>query len=159
METVLLRIVFAYLLLLAPTACTFSATGNPEPLSNFPQTTVEIATPDAHLHRFKVWVADTDAHREQGLMFVKDLPEDAGMLFIFPQPARVGFWMKNTLIPLDMLFIRADGRVDSIAANATPLSLKVIESQGEVPWVLELKGGVAKRLGIAAGAQVSTPSK
>lgn len=130
-----------------------------EPLSNFPQTTIEIATPDARLHRFKVWIADTHAHREQGLMFVRELPDDGGMLFVFPNTARVGFWMKNTFIPLDMLFIRADGRIDSIAANTPPFSEAVIHSDGEVQKVLEVKGGTAKRLGIKAGAIVNAPQQ
>lgn len=126
----------------------------PEPLSNFPQATVEIATPDARIHRFKAWVADTDAHREQGLMFVESMPADRGMLFIFPRPARVSFWMKNTLIPLDMIFIRADGRIDTVAMNTTPHSLELVTPRGEIQQVLEINGGLARKLGIEAGAFV-----
>lgn len=152
MSTVV-RLGFVHLLLLI--AFGARAEVDPEPLSNFPQATVVIATPDARVHRFKVWVADTAAHREQGLMFVKQLPEDRGMLFVFPNAARVSFWMKNTFIPLDMIFIRTDGRVDTVAANTTPHSLDLVTPRGEVQQVLEIKGGLAHKLGIQAGALVS----
>ena len=147
----------------------------PMPLSAFPQSTLQIATPDARLHRFNIWIANDDRHRAQGLMFIKDLPADAGMLFIYPQPHRIAMWMKNTLIPLDMLFIRADGRVAKVIANAKPLSLDNIEScapppnsellppersmhcadpREDVTGVLELKGGIAATLNIRKGAMV-----
>lgn len=135
-------------------ACVHAEVKQPEPLSNFPQVTVEIATPDARLHRFKAWVADTDAHREQGLMFVESMPTDRGMLFIFPRPARISFWMKNTFIPLDMIFIRADGRIDTVATNTTPHSLDLVTPRGDVQQVLEINGGLARKLGIEAGAFV-----
>lgn len=130
-----------------------------ESLDGFPRVDLEIATPDARIHRFKAWVADTEARRQQGLMFVKSLPDDAGMLFIFPQAAQVSFWMKNTFVPLDMLFIRADGRIDSVAADAVPLSTKTIESKSDrILAVLEIRGGLAKKLGIGAGAAMVKPS-
>lgn len=128
-----------------------------EPLSNFPQSMLTIVTPDARQHRLQVWLADTDRHREQGLMFVKELPQDVGMLFIFDRPQRIQMWMKNTLIPLDMLFIDANGRVDSIISNATPQSLKILSSASAVLGVLELAGGSAAQLGIHAGAIVQHP--
>jgi uncharacterized protein len=130
----------------------------PEPLSNFPQVALSILTPDARQHRLQVWVADTDVHRQQGLMFVKSLPDSAGMLFVFDQPREIQMWMKNTLIPLDMLFIDADGRVDSIAVNTTPMSLNIISSKSPVLGVLEMAGGAATRLGIRAGAIVQHPA-
>jgi hypothetical protein len=117
-----------------------AATPKMEPLSNFPQVTLSILTPDARQHRLQVWVADTDAHRQQGLMFVKSLPDSTGMLFVFDQPRQIQMWMKNTLIPLDMLFIDANGRVDSIAVNTTPMSLSIIESKNPVLGVMELRG-------------------
>ena len=125
-----------------------------EPLSNFPQSTLTIVTPNGRQHLFNVWVADTDPHREQGLMMVKSLAPNTGMLFIFDQPERIQMWMKNTLIPLDMLFIDAEGRVDSIAANTTPMSLKIIDAKRPVLAVLEIAGGSAAKAGIKTGAVV-----
>ncbi len=125
-----------------------------EPLERFPQATLSIVTPDMRKHEFKIWVADTEARREQGLMFVKSLSTDQGMLFIFNAPQKISMWMKNTLISLDMLFITADGHIESIAANAIPLSEKIISSKSSVLTVLELKGGVASQLGIRAGAMI-----
>jgi hypothetical protein len=142
-------------------SCTFSlarAANEPaptlEPLSNFPQSTLTIITPNGRQHLFNVWIADTDAHREQGLMMVKALAPNTGMLFIFDQPERIQMWMKNTLIPLDMLFIDAEGRVDSIAANTTPMSLNIIDAKRPVSAVLEIAGGSAAKAGINAGAVV-----
>ena len=130
---------------------------NTEPLENFPRAPLKIATPDARLHTFNVWLADTSARREQGLMFVKSLPHDAGMLFIYSFPQPIAMWMKNTYIPLDMLFIRADGRVARVAANTQPHSLKNIQSGENVLAVLELKAGAAAKLNIRAGAVVMHP--
>jgi uncharacterized membrane protein (UPF0127 family) len=104
--------------------------------------------------RFQVEVARTSEQQAIGLMFRKTLAADRGMVFPM-QPARfASFWMKNTLIPLDLLFIRADGTVSSIAANATPLSLAPIDSIEPVAAVLELKGGEAARRGIKPGDKV-----
>jgi uncharacterized membrane protein (UPF0127 family) len=125
-----------------------------EPLENFPRSQLRIATPDARLHRFDVWIAGTSTRREQGLMFVKSLADDAGMLFIYAAPHQISMWMKNTYIPLDMLFIRANGRVARVAANTTPHSLKTVESGEDVIAVLELKAGTAAKLNIRAGAVV-----
>ncbi|MGE0115515.1 MAG: DUF192 domain-containing protein [Steroidobacteraceae bacterium] len=128
-----------------------------ESLNRFPQGQLSILTPDARRHPFQIWIADNDAHREQGLMFVKSLPENTGMLFVFDRPQKIQMWMKNTLIPLDMVFIDADGRIDSIAVNTTPMSLRIIESKNAVLGVLELAGGTTARLGIHAGAIVRHP--
>ncbi len=141
-------------LLLAAVAATADS---PLPLSAFPQSTLEIATPDARLHRFNIWVADNDRLREQGFMFIKHIDDNAGMLFVYSEPHRIAMWMENTLIPLDMLFIRSDGRVVSIAKTATPLSLKTIESTEDVVAALELKGGTAAALNIHKGAIVIHP--
>jgi uncharacterized membrane protein (UPF0127 family) len=103
---------------------------------------------------FTVEIADTDTLRERGLMFRQRLPEDRGMLFDFGAPRQVAMWMKNTYIPLDMLFIRADGTIAYIAENTTPKSLDVIGVQEPVLGVLELAGGVAKKRGIRAGDTV-----
>jgi hypothetical protein len=130
---------------------------NLQPLSNFPQTALSILTPDARQHAFQIWVADSPARREQGLMFVKGLPDSTGMLFVFDRPQRIQMWMKNTLIPLDMLFIDANGRIDNIAVNAEPLSLSIIDSKHAVLGVLELAGGSTEKLGIHAGDIVQHP--
>jgi uncharacterized membrane protein (UPF0127 family) len=118
--------------------------------------TLEIASKSG-VHIFSVEVADTDATREKGLMYRKSLPEGSGMLFDFHQEQDVGFWMQNTYIPLDMLFIRADGRILRIAENTEPLSTRVIRSGGPVRAVLEVIGGTARKLGIAPGDRVAHP--
>jgi uncharacterized protein len=133
-----------------------AAADAPLPLSDFPQSTLQIATPDARLHRFNIWIAEDDVHREQGLMFIKKLPENAGMLFIYSAPQRIGIWMKNTYIPLDIVFISADGRIANIVPDAKPLSEDTMESKNVVA-VLELNGGTAARLNIRKGAVVMHP--
>jgi uncharacterized membrane protein (UPF0127 family) len=118
--------------------------------------TVEIASKTG-VHVFSVEIADTEAAREKGLMYRKRLAPGQGMLFDFHSEQPVGFWMKNTYIPLDMLFIRRDGRILSIAENAEPLSERVIPSGGPVLAVLEVAGGTARKLGIAPGDRVANP--
>jgi len=113
-----------------------------------------------HTHTFKAWLAATPSRHEQGLMYVNSLAANRGMLFVFDQPQPQAFWMKNTLIPLDILFIAPDGRVIRIAENAKPMSLETIQSMGIASEVLELAGGVSHNLGIVAGARIkhSDPS-
>jgi uncharacterized protein len=115
---------------------------------------LKIVTHDGKAHPFRVEVADTDATREEGLMFRKSLAADAGMLFDFKTPQEVAFWMKNTLIPLDMLFIDQRGVVVNIKANATPLSEAAIPSGAPVLGVLEIRGGRAGELGVHVGDKV-----
>lgn len=124
----------------------------------FARSSLQIATPDARLHPFHIWIADNDDRRARGLMFVKQLDDDAGMLFIYPSAHRIAMWMKNTLIPLDMLFVTANGRVAKVVENTEPESLKTIESGSEVIAVVELNAGTAQRLHIRAGAQVIHPA-
>ena len=124
----------------------------------FQRSTLQIATPDARLHRFNIWMADDEARRNRGLMFVKHLNTGDGMLFVYPQPQMIAMWMKNTLIPLDMLFVAPDGKVTHVVANTEPHSLKTVESNGMVMGVVELAGGTAARLKIAPGAQVIHPA-
>lgn len=128
-----------------------------EPLDRWPQSMLGIRSGD-RVHRFRVWIADTFLRREQGLMWVKQLPPDRGMLFVFEQPQLASFWMKNTYIPLDLLFVAPDGRVIRIAENATPHSLDTIDSMGYVTGVLELAGGTAKRLSLRSGDTVLHPA-
>jgi hypothetical protein len=101
--------------------------------------------------RFTVEIADTDRTREIGLMCRTRIAPDRGMLFDFKTPREVAFWMKNTLIPLDMVFIAADGRVVSIARNAAPLDETPISSAGAILGVLEIAGGRAAELDIMPG--------
>jgi uncharacterized membrane protein (UPF0127 family) len=122
----------------------------------FDRNTVEITTRSG-VQVFSVEIADTEAAREKGLMFRKSLPPGQGMLFDFHREAPVGFWMKNTYIPLDMIFIRGDGRIANIAENAKPLSETVIPSDGPVLAVLEVAGGTARKLGIVPGDRVANP--
>lgn len=124
----------------------------------FGRSELHIATQDAKLHGFQVWIADTDRRRERGLMFVDHMEPDAGMLFIYPAPQSIAMWMKNTHIPLDMLFVAADGRIAKVVANTTPMSLDTIESGQAVTAVIELNAGTAARLNITAGAQVIHPA-
>jgi hypothetical protein len=124
----------------------------------FPESTLQIATPDARLHAFRIWIAQDDARRARGLMFVRALQDDHGMLFLYPKEQRIAMWMKNTFIPLDMLFVRADGRIEQVVENTTPHSLATIESKRPVLAVIELKAGTAARLHIRQGAQVMHPS-
>jgi len=100
---------------------------------------------------FVVEVAGDQASQEQGLMYRKHLAPGAGMLFDFHSPSMTSFWMKNTLIPLDMLFIQESGIISSIAANAKPMDETTIPSIVPVRAVLEINGGRAKLLGIQAG--------
>ena len=110
-------------------------------------------------HRFDVEVARTADEQEQGLMFRTSLPAKGGMLFPFAKPKIASFWMKNTLIPLDMIFVRADGSIDRIAENTIPESLEPVVSGGEVAAVLELAGGTAAKLDLDESAKVTWRDK
>ncbi|TVV73717.1 DUF192 domain-containing protein [Sphingomonas solaris] len=107
--------------------------------------------------RFTIEVARTPGEQEHGLMFRERLDPDGGMIFPFSPPRPASFWMRNTVIPLDLIFIRADGRIARIAADAKPYSLDLIESGEPVAAVLEIAGGRAAELGIAAGDIVRWP--
>lgn len=124
----------------------------------FARSSLQIATSDARLHRFDIWVADTEQRRERGLMFVKHMEPTAGMLFIYPQSQTISMWMKNTYIPLDMLFVAADGRIVKIVANTKPESLDVIDSGASVRGVIELNAGMAARLDVRPGSIVIHPA-
>jgi hypothetical protein len=126
------------------------------PLAVADPQTLEIASKSG-VHAFSVEVVANDANRARGLMFRKELPEGRGMLFDFQREQEVSFWMQNTYISLDMLFIRQDGRILRIAENTEPLSTALIPSGGPVRGVLEVIAGTARKLGIAPGDRVAHP--
>ncbi len=128
-------------------AWTFAA-GVPEHLA---VTRLEIETGDHESHSFRVSVAVSPEDRQRGLMHVKDLHPDQGMLFDLGEPRAASMWMKNTPLPLDMLFIRADGTISSIVRDTEPYSRTPIHSNEPVIAVLELLGGTCDRLGISPG--------
>jgi len=107
------------------------------------------------VHVFDVELATTSEERSKGLMFRRELPAGQGMLFDFNGEGPVSMWMKNTYVSLDMIFIRADGRIARIAENTEPLSERTISSGAPVKAVLEVVAGTAKRLGIAPGDRVA----
>jgi uncharacterized membrane protein (UPF0127 family) len=109
------------------------------------------------VHRFTVEVAKTEEEQEQGLMYRQSLAPDRGMLFPFSPPRPASFWMKNTFIPLDMIFVRADGTIARIADNTVPQSLDPVQVGEPVVAVLELAGGRAAELGIGDSDKVSWP--
>ena len=105
-------------------------------------------------HRFTVEVARTPEQQATGLMFRRSLPANRGMLFPYDPPVPASFWMKDTLIPLDIIFIRADGHIARIAANTVPESLEPVPAGEPVAAVLELRGGRSAELGIGEGDRV-----
>ena len=105
-------------------------------------------------HVIDVEVTETPAEKAQGLMFRTRLPDTSGMLFFYETAQEITMWMRNTYIPLDMVFIRADGTVHRIEARTEPLSENIIASRGDVTACLELAGGAAERLGLKPGDKV-----
>jgi uncharacterized protein len=138
-----------------------------EPASNAPQPVPARTAPSgldlvpltirsgARTHEFTVEVARTTEEQARGLMFRRTLGDEEGMIFPFDPPRPASFWMRNTLIPLDMIFIRADGTIARIAANTVPLSETPVAVGEPVAAVLEIRGGRAAELGVAEGDRVS----
>jgi uncharacterized membrane protein (UPF0127 family) len=120
------------------------------------QTTLEIVSTSG-VHAFNVELVATEPERERGLMFRKELPQGQGMLFDFFTDQPVSFWMHNTYIPLDMIFIRSDGVIMRIAENTKPMSDDLVPSGAPVRAVLEVIAGTARELGIKAGDKVINP--
>lgn len=138
----------AALLALAPVlAC--ASKKEPEPTVSSPRVLIETAS--GARHAVDVELARTDAERTKGLMFRRSLPEDGGMLFLFDETTDHGFWMRNTLIPLDMIFIDEDGRIAGIVESAEPLTLTNRSIGKPSRYVLEVKGGWSRAHGVAAG--------
>jgi hypothetical protein len=121
--------------------------------SSLPTEMISIETPQG-AHAFHVEIAADRPSQERGLMYRREMAPDAGMLFDLHQSEQISFWMKNTYLPLDMVFIRADGTVSSVEPNAIPFSTASIPSQEPVRAVLELNGGRASEVGIRPGARV-----
>ena len=118
--------------------------------------TLEIAS-STGVHTFVVELAVTEAERAKGLMFRRELREGQGMLFDFRPEQEVSFWMQNTYISLDMIFIRGDGHILRIVENTEPLSTRLIPSGGPVRAVLEVIAGTSRKLGIEPGDRVASP--
>lgn len=114
---------------------------------------LELVT-QAGVHVLDVEIAKTPEEQALGLMFRNELPDDRGMLFPYKTPRELSMWMRNTYIPLDMVFIRADGTIHRIEERTEPLSEKIISSEGPVTAVLEIAGGAASRLGLKTGDTV-----
>jgi hypothetical protein len=129
-------------------------TGGLIELDAFPKSQLEIVS-GKQKHAFEIWIAATPDQQEQGLMFVRDLAPNRGMLFVADPPRVFRMWMKNTYIPLDMVFIGADGRISKITANAVPHSLDTLSSDTPVAAILELKGGEAARRALQPGDRVT----
>ena len=113
-----------------------------------------IVSDDGAEHTFDVYIAEKWEQQRRGLMFVRHLPETSGMLFVYGQPGMHSMWMKNTFIPLDIVFIRADGTVSSVIHDTTPRSLDSQSSVEPVSYVLELNAGVARRLNIGSRSRM-----
>jgi uncharacterized membrane protein (UPF0127 family) len=129
-----------------------------EDLAAFPHGKLEIGDGKKVKHTFEVWLADNPRRQAQGLMFVRALPDMRGMLFVHESPRPISMWMKNTYIPLDMVFIDAHGRIQQIIEQTTPHSLDIIRSNDPALAVLEIAGGESKRLGLHAGQHVAHPA-
>jgi hypothetical protein len=147
------RTVWLLVAAIAASLSTFSAGAQLERFETSTLTIVSATGP----HRFTVEVAETPAQMEQGLMFRRTMAPDAGMLFDYKTPTLATMWMRNTLIPLDMLFVDEQGRIVNIHERAVPQSLDVIAAAAPVRAVIELNGGTAARLGIVPGDRVQHP--
>ena len=101
---------------------------------------------------FAVRIADTPNTRAQGLMHIDHMPNDQGMLFVYQEPMSVSFWMKNTKIPLDMIFLSKKGRVDHIHSNAKPFDHTIIHGGSDIQYVVEINGGISEKLGLSIGS-------
>ncbi|MEM7282161.1 MAG: DUF192 domain-containing protein [Pseudomonadota bacterium] len=154
-------IYFPILLALALTACESSQSETPaadasakHQLHRLNKSDLRIETQDG-LHHFRVYMVTTADEMRLGLMHVSELPKDAGMLFAYGRNRQASMWMKNTLRPLDILFIKRDGTIANIHKNASPLSLDSRPSDGLVFAALEINGGLADKLGISPGDRIS----
>jgi hypothetical protein len=127
-------------------------------LSGFPTSKLIITAANSCI-LFDVYVAQTGLHKQQGLMHIESLDEYEGMIFIYNQRDKVSMWMKNTLIPLDMIFVDGQGQVATIHRNAVPMSEEIISSGTEVVAVIELNGGATKRFNVESGNTIIFPAR
>lgn len=148
------RVLAPFLFLLLFAGGVAAQTGQPQSLATAP---VTIETQAGRQFHFTAQLATTGQERQVGLMFVRSMPADAGMLFVFPDVAPRSFWMHNTLISLDILFIAPDGTIINIVERATPQTDDPRPSEGPAKYVLELNGGITRFLSIHAGDKVIVP--
>jgi uncharacterized membrane protein (UPF0127 family) len=137
---------------LAVTGLAACAEPNPKPEAATESLTIETST---GVHGFTVELADTEERRRRGLMFREDLALDAGMLFDFETPRVITMWMRNTPLPLDMIFIDPNGRIVSVAENTVPFSEAIVSSRYPASAVFEVNAGTARRISIKVGDRVS----
>jgi uncharacterized membrane protein (UPF0127 family) len=142
---------------LVATCANASTVDLPAHFATLSQSEVKVVTTKGS-RGFNVWIAADDLSRARGLMFVRELPADRGMLFLFDRPQYAAFWMKNTYVSLDLVFIGPDGVVVNIVKDAEPLSLRSIVSEAPVKGVLELVGGTAATIGLSAGDRIVHPA-
>lgn len=149
--------VFAACLTLLPVACAENAPGAAQaaPAVNFTTQPLTILT-QSGAHAFTVEVAETPEQRERGLMYRTEMAADTGMIFDYHRDVEISMWMKNTVLPLDMVFMSADGTVFDVVKGAVPYSLSIISSQGKVRAVLEVNAGTVDRLQIRRGDVVKS---
>lgn len=124
-----------------------------ELLREFPRAQL-IVVGNAKCIQFDIYIAQTGPQRTQGLMHIRSMELHEGMLFVYAQATRISMWMKNTLIPLDMLFFDESGQIVTMHENATPLSTDIIDSNAVVAGVVELNGGAAEKLAIGPGSRI-----
>jgi len=153
-QTTKMRRPHAWLIILAVLFLLYDGAAAGFPLETFERDHLTIETAEGERHEFEVELALTPTQQAQGLMYREQLAADKGMLFVYKGEAQRTMWMKNTLIPLDMLFISRDGVVLGAAERTVPLSLAVISSGKPAMAVLELSAGTASRLGITPGSKV-----
>lgn len=153
-----MRAVLACVALALAVACTADEPVYEVPLhlAGLPMSEVAVET-ESGTHNFRVWIAADPVSRANGLMLVREMPPDHGMLFLFEQTQYTSFWMKDTALPLDLVFIGADGRVVNIAYGTRPFSEDPIYSAAPVIAVLEVLAGTAARIGLAEGDRISWP--
>lgn len=152
----LLATIALLLVACGPQATTDS--GQPGPLpeldAHYERDRLTVISDDGTTHEFTVYLATEFEQQRRGLMFVRDMPRDVGMLFIYEGESILSMWMKNTYIPLDMVFARADGTVTNVVRDTVPLTLESHESTVPTRFVLELNAGTARKLGIGTRSRL-----
>jgi uncharacterized protein len=138
-------------------ACASTPVRTPATFPTLEQARVQVTT-STGVHEFGVWIAADDESRQRGLMYVRELPPDQGMLFVFERPQALAFWMKDTYLSLDVIFIDPAGRVLNIAAYARPHALDPIRSEGDAIAVLEVLAGTARAIGLRPGDRLNLPT-